>query len=350
MNHFSVILAEEGPLGHVLDRVLIGNPGWPEFVGPILTMNTLTMLIVAVILVLVMVYAANSIGASPKIQSTRAEDSPSSDAQPPFGFHKRRGSESNDERTVDEKIYLTRGVLPQMIEVIVVYLRDKVIKPQLGPATNTFTPFLLTLFFFILFNNIMGLVPLLDLQHLAGAMWGDPHFAVVGGTATGRIAVTGALAVMAFILWQINGIRSSGIVGWAKHYLGGGPWYLAPIMLPVEIMGTFVKPFALALRLFANMTAGHVLLAVLLSFTAAAPKALGPIGAPITLVALGGSVAIYMLELFVAFLQAFIFMFLTTLFIAQLAHHHHDEHAHAEPYDNDGHSMLTDTAAPVSAV
>jgi F-type H+-transporting ATPase subunit a len=318
MNHFSVILAEEGPLGHVLDRVLIGNPGWPEFVGPILTMNTLTMLIVAAILILVMVAAANSIGGRP--------------------------SSEGDDR------YVTKGVLPQMIEVIVVYLRDVVIKPQLGPETKTFTPFLLTLFFFILFNNLMGLVPLLDLQHLIGSLWGDTHFAVVGGTATGRIAVTGALAIMAFILWQINGIRSAGLVAWAKHYMGGGPWYLAPIMVPVEIMGTFVKPFALALRLFANMTAGHVLLAVLLSFTAAAPKALGLIGAPITLVALGSSVAIYMLELFVAFLQAFIFMFLTTLFIAQLAHHHHDEHGHAEPYDNDGHSMLTDTAAPVSAV
>lgn len=317
MNHFSVILAEEGPLGHVLDRVLIGNPGWPEFIGPVLTMNTLTMLIVATILVLVMLSAARAIGDRPKIEG--------------------------DDR------YITKGVLPQMIEVIVVYLRDKVIQPQLGPATRTFTPFLLTLFFFILFNNLMGLVPLLDLQHLIGAMWGDTHFAVVGGTATGRLAVTAALAVMAFILWQINGIRSAGVVAWAKHYLGGGPWYLAPIMLPVEIMGTFVKPFALALRLFANMTAGHVLLAVLLSFTAAAPKALGLLGAPITLVALGGSVAIYMLELFVAFLQAFIFMFLTTLFIAQLAHHHHDEHAHAEPYDGD-HSMQTDAAVPMSAV
>ncbi len=318
MNTLSLTLAEESnPLGHVLDRVLIANPGWPDFVGPILTMNTLTMLIVSVILVLVLLPAARAIGTGPRAEG--------------------------DDR------YITRGVFAQMIEVIVLYLRDKVIVPQLGAEARKFTPFLLTLFFFILFNNLMGLLPLLDLQHLIGSAWGDSHFAVVGGTATGRLAVTGGLAVMAFLLWQINGVRSAGLLPWLKHYTGGGPWYLAPIMVPVEIMGTFVKPFALALRLFANMTAGHVLLAVLLSFTAAAPKALGLLGAPITLVALGGSVAIYMLELFVAFLQAFIFMFLTTLFIAQLAHHHHDEHAHAEHYDLQ-HPMELDSAVPVSAV
>lgn len=313
-----ILAAEDNPLGHVLDKTLLGPiPGLEQF-GPALTMNTLMMVIAAAIAVLVVVSAANSIGTGPQSQG--------------------------NER------YLTKGRLPQFIEVIVLYLRDKVIYPQLGEGMGRrFAPLLLSLFFFILFNNLLGLVPLLDIQHLIGGLTkGDWHFAVVGGTATGRLSVTAGLAVTVFIIWQINGIIASGFGGWAKHFLGGGPWYLAPIMLPVEIMGMFVKPVALALRQFANMTAGHVLLAVLLGFTAAAPKALGLLGAPISIVAILAAVGIMFLELFVAFLQAFIFMFLTTLFIAQLAHHHHDEHAHAEEHD-EHHPAMDDTAVPVAA-
>lgn len=296
MNVALTLAAEGNPLGHVLDKPLI--PG-PEGLGPLLTMNTLTMIIVAAILLWVMLRVAADYEAA------------------------RRDGQ-----------HMPKGRLAQMFEAIIVYLRDQVVAPQLGPSTAKFLPFLLTLFFFILFANVAGLIPLLDAQHLIGSFWGDPGFAVIGGTATGRLAVTGALAIVAFIVIQVNGIRSSGVGGWAKHFLGGGPWYLAPIMLPVEIMGTFVKPFALALRLFANMTAGHVLLAVLLSFTAAAPRALGWLaGGPISLVAAGGAIAIYFLEVFVAFLQAFIFMFLTTLFIAQLMHHH-DEHEHEEGHEH----------------
>ncbi|HVZ93133.1 MAG TPA: F0F1 ATP synthase subunit A [Phycisphaerales bacterium] len=312
----------DNPLGHVLDRPLIDGP-WansylgPIQIGPLLTMNTLTMIISMILAVMTLMYAASKIGTGPETQG--------------------------NER------FVSKGRLAQLLEVIIIYLRDNVIRNQLGEAGNVFAPFLLTLFFFILFNNLIGLVPLLDLQHLMGWFAGKEHFAIIGGTATGRLAVTGALAIMAFILWQINGIRSAGLGGWLKHYLGGGPLYLAPVMVPVEIMGTFVKPFALALRLFANMTAGHVLLAVLLGFTAAAPKALGMlIGTPIGIVAIASSVAITFLELFVAFLQAFIFMFLTTVFISQLMHHDHDEHHGAEEYDSQ-HPATHDTSVPVTA-
>lgn len=299
------------PLGHVLDKPLIGD---------MLTMNTLTMILVAVVFVLFMTWVANRVVTGPE-------------------------SEGNER-------YVTKGAIPQMFEVIILYLRDTVIRPQLGPLADRFTPFLLSLFFFILFNNLLGLVPLLDLQHLFGGLFlGNDHFAVIGGTATGRLGVTAGLAVMAFILWHVNGLRESGLKGWAAHFLGGGPWYLAPIMIPVEIMGTFVKPFALALRLFANMTAGHVLLAVLVGFVPAAIANLGVLGAPVSLVAFGASVAIMFLELFVAFLQAFIFMFLTTLFIAQMAHHHHEEDHGAEDYHEGDpeQSYVRDEAAPVSA-
>lgn len=290
--HQSLVIAAD-PLGHVLDKTLIEVGG-----HPVLTMKMVTMVVGVGLLIFALKKAAAAIETGPESQG--------------------------NER------FITKGSLGQMIEVIVLYLRDKVIKPQLGGATDTFLPFLLTVFFFILINNLIGLVPMMDFQHLLGGLFfRDPHFAVIGGTATGNIAVTGALALIAFVVIQINGIRSSGIGGWAKHFLGGAPWYIAPIMVPVEIMGTFIKPFALALRLFANMTAGHVLLAVLIGFTgliASNPL----IGVPVGIVSVGAAVAITFLELFVAFLQAFIFMFLTTLFIAQLSHHHKEhEEAHA---------------------
>jgi F-type H+-transporting ATPase subunit a len=287
----SLVIAAD-PLGHVLDKTLLATPGGT----PLLTMKMVTMVAGVGLLLLALRKAAGAIETGPESQG--------------------------NER------YITKGAFAQMVEVIVLYLRDTVIKPQLGEATNRFLPFLLTIFFFILVNNLLGLVPLMDLQHLLGGMlWGDPHFAVIGGTATGNIAVTGALALIAFIVIQVNGIRSSGIGGWARHFMGGAPWYIAPIMVPVEIMGTFIKPFALALRLFANMTAGHVLLAVLIGFTGLILKS-PAIGVPVGVVSVAAAVAILFLELFVAFLQAFIFMFLTTLFIAQLSHHHHDEHGH----------------------
>jgi len=311
----SITLAAD-PLGHVLDKTLFDTG---TFLGAF-TMHTVTLLVAALLTLWAMGRAAKAIETGP--------------------------ASAGNER------YLTRGRFGQVIEVIALYLRDNVIIAQLGEKQGRkFLPFLLTLFFFILFNNLVGLIPLLDLQHLLGGLIAnDTHFAVVGGTATGRLAVTGALATVVFIVWQINGLRESGVKGWATHFLGGAPWYIAPIMVPVELMGMFVKPFALALRLFANMTAGHVLLAVLLGFTAAAPKALGLVaGSPVVLLALAGGIAIFFLEIFVAFLQAFIFMFLTTLFIAQLAHHHHEEHAHGEDYNgHDGHDLVHDDAVPVT--
>jgi len=215
------------PLGHTLDKELLGSGLFA------LTMNTLTLFLGGFLWLWIMNVAANAIATGPE--------------------------SSGHER------YVTRGRLAQVVEVVVLYLRDNIIKPQLGPDTRKFMPFLLSLFFFIWVNNLLGLVPLLDLQHLIGLLWGDPKFAVIGGTPTGRLATNAALALVAFILWHWNGIKSNGVGGWLHHFLGGAPWYLAPIMIPVEIIGTIVKPAALVIRLFANMTAGHVLLAAIIT-------------------------------------------------------------------------------------
>lgn len=207
-------------------------------------------------------------------------------------------------------------------EAVCQYLRKEVAEPNLGEHTDRFIKYIWTAFFFVLINNLLGLLPIAAVMPLFGL-----H---IGGTATGNIWVTGALALMTLIMMVVNGLRLGG-----KHYLAHfspGPLWLSWLLIPVEIVGTFAKVAALAIRLFANMLAGHVLLAVLLSFIfvgAASMGVAGGLGLAVPVVL--GSVAVNLLELFVAFLQAYIFTFLTTLFIGQsVVFHHGDEH-HAEP-------------------
>jgi F-type H+-transporting ATPase subunit a len=215
-------------------------------------------------------------------------------------------------------------------EAIMLFVRNDVAKPVLGDDADRFMPFLWTLFFFILFNNLLGLLPLEPITGpIMRALFGE-HAHAVYGTATANIWVTGALALTSFIVIQVSGVRANGLGNYLKHFLAGAPWYMAPVMVPVEILGMFVKPVALAIRLMANMTAGHILLAVLAGFTAAAAAAGYGALAGIGFAVVVGSVAIMVLELFVAFLQAYIFTFLTALFIGQLVVHEHDEHHGSE--------------------
>lgn len=237
--------------------------------------------------------------------------------------------------------YVPRNKAAHMLEVICVYLREEVARPLLHDRTDKLMPFLWTVFFFILVNNLLGLTPIGDLLHVAGAVTGTEIPAYVGGTATQNIWVTGTLAVIAAIVFNGAAIIRLGPVGFVKHMLGGLPWYMLPIgllLLVIESAGQFViKPFALALRLFANMTAGHVLIAALLGFAGAAVHGAlsgggyGTNGA-ITLVSSLAVMAVTFLELFVAFLQAFVFMFLTTIFISLMDHH--EEHGHEHEHDH----------------
>jgi F-type H+-transporting ATPase subunit a len=283
------LLAAEDPLNHVTDVFLA---------GPI-TMHTITLVVAAIVFVLVMMYVAKAIATGPESQG--------------------------NER------YITQGRLPQMVEAIIVYLRDEMLTPVMGAeATRRYLPFLMTAFFFILFQNLFGLIPIIDILHLLGF-----HTTWFGGTATGNLMVTGALAFVAFFVIQIHGFKELGLKGWLLHCTGGlvpGPWYLFPVAMlvfVVELAGHFIKPAALAIRLFANMVAGHTLMAVLLGFGAMAAKGgMGTLGwGSISLVSIIAAIAITFLELFVAFLQAFIFMFLTAVFISLLSHHEeHEEH------------------------
>jgi F-type H+-transporting ATPase subunit a len=233
------------------------------------------------------------------------------------------------------KAYIRREHVPtgtrNFFEAILIYIREEMARPVLGEETDRFLPFLWTLFFFILFNNLLGLLPWGVLTGWALRPMGLHPF---GGTATANIWVTGALAVVAFGVWQVAGIRANGLGPYLRHFLGGAPLWLAPLMIPLEIMGMFIKPFALAIRLFANMIAGHTVIAVLLMFTTMAFGAGAAFGWGISIVVVLASVAMMCLEVFVAFLQTYIFVFLTAMFIGQLVVHEH-KHTPGEGGEHD---------------
>ena len=164
-----------------------------------------------------------------------------------------------------------------------------------------------SIFFFILVSNLMGLLP------------------GVGG-ATTAVNPARSWALISFVVIQVHAFAQLGIKGWSHHLLGGAPLWLSPLMIPVEIASLFIKPMALAIRLFANMVAGHTLLATLALFGLLALEGVGWwLAGGVSIVSIVFSIAITFLELFIAFLQAFIFMFLTAVFVAQMSHHHEDE-------------------------
>jgi F-type H+-transporting ATPase subunit a len=195
------------------------------------------------------------------------------------------------------------------MEAMALWVRQEVVLPNVGPHGEGYAPFLLTVFFFILAMNLLGLLP-----------W--------GATATSNIAVTAALAIMAFVVIEITGMRSLGFKGYMKtiFYLPPGlpggvggsllKVLLLVVMTPIEIIGKLAKPFALAVRLFANMTSGHVLVLALLGLTFLFQSYFVGIGA--SLLATG----VMLLEVFVAFLQAFVFTLLTAVFIGLMRAEH----------------------------
>lgn len=212
------------------------------------------------------------------------------------------------------------------IEVVCDFLRKQVAEPSLGKHTDRFIKYVWSLFFFVLTMNLLGMLPIPAISALFGT-----H---VGGAATGNIWVTGTLAIITFLMMVGNGLRLGGMA-YIKHF-NPGPWWMAPLLVPIEIFGLFAKSIALAVRLFANMLAGHLVLAVLLSFILSLGANNALAGSAVAIPVVLASVAISMLEIFVAFLQAFIFTFLTTLFIGMSVNVHHDheehgaDHGHAE--------------------
>lgn len=196
------------------------------------------------------------------------------------------------------------------VEGLVLFVRNDVAIANIGHGGEKFSPYILTLFFFILFCNLLGLLP-----------W--------GAAATGNLAVTAGLALTAFLVIEVSGFLALGPKGYMKTIVmvppgmtGFGAVIMAAIMTPVELVGKIVKPFALTLRLFANMTAGHFVILVLLGLIfvfAATPWYILGI---VTTGAVVLTVFMMFLELLVAFLQAYIFALLTSVFIGLMRHEH----------------------------
>ncbi len=197
------------------------------------------------------------------------------------------------------KVPLVPKGIANFVEVLVVFVKDEIAKPTIGKGHEKFLPYLLTVFFFILVCNFLGLIP-------------------YGSTATSNISVTATLAIISFVVIQAGGMMKNGALGYFKGLIPHGvPAWLIPIMFVVEILGLFTKPFALAIRLFANLTAGHIVIMALL----------GLIFILKTVVVIPVSVAfalfIYLLEILVALIQAYIFTMLSSLFIGMSVHQDH---------------------------
>jgi F-type H+-transporting ATPase subunit a len=273
-------MAEHGhsPLDHVVDQVNFELPWWngnysrmielPSIAGFQITRFMVTEVIAAVLVVLVVVPLARHVG----------------------------------------RQHVTRGPFLNMFEAMALFIRDDVARPAIGGhGADQFLPFLWTAFFFVLFNNLLGMIPGM-------------------ASATGNINVTAALALMTLGTVLIAGMRELGVggfwVGIVPHM--DVPWWLKPflwsLMFVIEVSGLLIRHVVLAVRLFANMFAGHMVLAVILGFILMAwDSNVFYLVMPASIV---GVVLLSLLELFVAFLQAYIFTFLSALFIGAATHPH----------------------------
>ena len=207
------------------------------------------------------------------------------------------------------RAYTKRGVtsapkgLQSFLEPIILFVRDDIAKPNIGPKYTKYMPFLLSIFFFIWLNNLLGLIP----------------FFPGGANLSGNIAFTMVLALIVFVVVNVNSNKAF----W-KHvfWMPGVPVPMKIFLAPIELLGVFIKPISLMIRLFANITAGHILVLALIClifvFKAVAAAA----------VAVPFAAFIYCIELLVAFLQAFIFTMLTALYIGMATEEHHHEEAH----------------------
>lgn len=197
-----------------------------------------------------------------------------------------------------KKSMIPRG-FSNLMELLVVFVRDDIARPTIGKGYEKFLPYLLTVFFFILTSNFLGLLP-------------------YSATVTSNISVTATLAALSFLVTQAGGIMKNGFFGYFKGLIPHGvPVFLLPVMFVVELMGLFTKPFALAVRLFANMTAGHIVILALIGLIFILQTYF------VAPVSIAFALFIYLLEILVALIQAYIFTMLSSLFIGMAVHQEH---------------------------
>jgi F-type H+-transporting ATPase subunit a len=222
-----------------------------------------------------------------------------------------------------------------VLEVAVSFVRDSIVLPNVGKKwVNVYTPLLLTLFLFIFTANVIGLIPIFDVVALVNhtVLHAPPDSFLTqvthgGVTATGNFNVTAALATISFFAIIVAGARAHGFVKhWKNMVPHGLPLPVTLMLIPIEIMGMFVRPFALTMRLAANMTGGHIAILAILSFvfifTDLFGSALAGVGVGIVL-SLPLAVGISGLEIIVILVQAYVFTLLTAVFIGMAIHAHH---------------------------
>jgi len=215
-----------------------------------------------------------------------------------------------------------KGTLTTMLEFFVSAIREQVVLPFIGAKyTPTFLPLILTFFVFILMANLLGLTPIVDAIGALGAQFHIPgveKLAHGSSTATGNFNVTAGLALVTFFAIIYAGSVAHGFVThWVNLVPHGLPWWVYIILIPVELMGMFVKPFALTMRLAANMTAGHAAILAIMSFIFVFQTWLmGFVSVPLM-------TGLMLLEIIVCFVQAYVFTLLSALFIGMAIHVHH---------------------------
>jgi F-type H+-transporting ATPase subunit a len=244
--------------------------------------------------------------------------------------------------------YKTRGRCAQLFETMCTFIRDEVVRPNMGALTDKYIYYIWTVFFFILFANLLGLIPFGSV-----AQWftDDPYLAHVGGSATGNLSLNVILAICSFIGVLYIGIRETGLkkfllhfnpIGWddPKMLLIGIPLYF------LEWMSLCIKSTVLAMRLFGTMMAGHLVIASFIGLIFMAREVSYTLAYGVQLSVIIGGILLTLLEVFICCLQAFIFTFLTVLFISMVATHHDEHH---DPY-SDEENMDVDKLADLSRI
>ena len=198
--------------------------------------------------------------------------------------------------------------MANLIETLIIFIRDEVAKPSIGPKYAKFLPYLLTIFFFIFINNLFGLIP----------------FFPGGANVTGNIAVTLVLAIFTFVITSFNGNKSY----WGHIFMPPGvPKALWILLVPIEIIGMLNKPIVLMIRLFANITAGHIIILGFFSLIFIFGAMNQTLGLGVSVLSVAFTTFMNFLELLVAFLQAYVFTLLSALYFGSaVEEHHHEEH------------------------
>jgi len=237
--------------------------------------------------------------------------------------------------------YQTRGRIAQLFETMLTFIRDEVVRPNLHELTDKYVSYVWTIFFFVLFANVLGLVPIGPIMYLLhGGGDANAHLLHYGGSATGNLSLNVVLATGSFFAILYIGVKETGLKTFLAHFnpIGWDDPKMLLIGIPLyflEWLGLFIKCIVLAMRLFGTMMAGHMVIAAFIGMIFMAVEVSQGMAFGVGIAVIFGGIAMTLLELFICFLQAFIFTFLTVLFISMVASHHHEHDLEEDPFSDE---------------